>query len=52
MKSFLALLVLAAVVSADDKSNEWWDPLDLVKGNQDKPILARLTPAVQSKLFH
>jgi hypothetical protein len=52
IKSFLALLVIATSVYADDKKDtKWWDPLSLTDGKVDMPILAKLTPTVQSRLF-
>jgi len=47
MKTFFISFMLV-VVSV--QSSEWWDPLGLTSGNQDKPILAKLTPAVQQTI--
>jgi len=48
MKTFACLLLVVVAVKAE--ANEWWDPLGLTAGNQDKPILAKLTPAVQETI--
>ncbi|KAI6195668.1 hypothetical protein M3Y94_01014800 [Aphelenchoides besseyi] len=49
MKSqiFAVLLVVGCV-----QANEWYDPLGLLSGNHNQPILAKLTPAVQQSVPH
>jgi hypothetical protein len=48
MQKLLIALFVVAYVRAEEN---WWDPLGLTAGNQNQPILAKLTPAVQSELF-
>jgi len=46
MKLACVLVLAVALVRAD----EWWDPLGLMSGRQDQPILAKVTPAVQQSI--
>jgi len=47
MKSlFVVLMVAVAATQAAD----WWDPMELAKGRQDQPILAKLAPAVSQSI--
>ena len=48
MKSLLALFVIALVQVNSEE--QWWDPMGLMGGRQDQPILAKLTPAASQAI--
>ncbi|KAI6197616.1 hypothetical protein M3Y94_01245700 [Aphelenchoides besseyi] len=47
-----AQLLAVLLVVGSVQANEWWDPLGIAGGNQNQPILAKLTPAIQQSVPH